>query len=84
MLKVEGVTGCKSDVILICDTRLGKYGNYVKTLFMHSMNGEYTLITNSTMERRGVCIAIRQETGIEIEDIDKDIENENYLFVTVK
>jgi hypothetical protein len=30
------------------------------------------------MERRGVCIAIRQETGIEIEDIDKDIDNENY------
>jgi exonuclease III len=84
MLKVEGVTNCKSDVIFILDSRLGKHGNFVETLFIHSMNGEYRLIMNSTMDRRGVCIAVRKESGIEIEEVDKDMETENYLFIKAR
>ena len=84
MLKVEGVTSCKSDVIFILDSRLGKHGNFVETLFIHSMNGEYRLIMNSTMDRRGVCIAVRKESGIEIEEVDKDMETENYLFIKAR
>ncbi len=52
-LKIEGVTGKRADVILLCDVRAKKRGEEVKKLFNLTMNGSYKIYLNSTRENRG-------------------------------
>jgi hypothetical protein len=65
-LKIEGITGKKTDIILISDIRAGSKGDDLKKLMGLTRNGLYKLYLNSTMESRGVGIAIKRNIGHEI------------------
>jgi Reverse transcriptase (RNA-dependent DNA polymerase) len=84
LVKVEGVTGGGADIICMSDTRLGKSASYVERLFRLSQNGQYKLVHNSTKDSRGVGIAIKEGRGVEIIDVWKDEEDENWMILEVK
>jgi exonuclease III len=83
-LKVEGITGKKADVILMCDLRLKDKGDEIKRLFGMTRNGSYKLYTNSTRECRGVGIAIKRNIKHEIMNIYYGNGDENLLLLDIK
>ena len=83
-LKIEGITGKKADIILICDCRLGGKKDEIIKLLNLTRNGSYKLYVNSTREARGVAIAIKREIIHEIEQEFLDVQNENYLILKMK
>ncbi len=80
-LKIEGVTGKRADVILLCDVRVKNKGEEIKKLFNLTMNGSYKIYLNSTKETRGVGIAIKRSIAHEIKGIKADLQDENYLIL---
>ena len=82
-LKIEGITGKKSDVIFIVDTRMGKKVKEIEKMMQLNKNGKYKLYSNSTKESRGVAIAIKSSIFHEVYETVKDI-NENFLIIKVK
>ena len=82
-LKIEGITGKKSDVIFIVDTRMGKKVKEIEKMMQLNKNGKYKLYSNSTKESRGVAIAIKSSIFHEVYETVKDI-NENFLILKVK
>ena len=82
-LKIEGITGKKSDIILIVDTRMGKKGKEIEKIMQLSKNGKYKLYSNSTRESRGVAIAIKSSVYHVVYETIKD-PNENFLILKVK
>jgi exonuclease III len=83
LLKIEGITSKKADVIFISDVRAKNKGEELKRLFNMSRNGSYKLYINSTKESRGVAIAIKRGIFHEIHNTIIDRENENYILVDV-
>ncbi len=81
LLKIEAVTGKKSDVILLSDVRAKDKGDELKRLFGLTRNGSYKLYLNSTKESRGVGIAIKRNIFHEIISTTVDNVNENYLIL---
>ena len=65
-LKIEGITGKKSDIILMSDCRLKNNKKKLEDLLALTRNGSYKLYTNSTKEFRGVSIAVRSTVPHEI------------------
>ena len=82
-LKIEGITGKKSDIIFIVDTRMGKKVKEIEKMMQLNKNGKYKLYSNSTKESRGVAIAIKSSIFHEVYETVKDI-NENFLILKVK
>ena len=82
-LKIEGITGKKSDIILIVDTRMGRKGKEIEKIMQLSKNGKYKLYSNSTRESRGVALAIKSSVFHEVYETIKD-PNENFLILKVK
>jgi hypothetical protein len=63
-LKIYGITSLKSDIILLSDTRLANNTgvlclNVVTNSFLVNPYGAYTPIFNSTQNKRGVGILLR-------------------------
>ena len=83
LVKIEGITGKKSDIILISDCRVGKRGKEVERIFGLSLNGKYKLYQNSDKDSRGVAIAIKGSVYHEIlqEWVDRD---NNFLIFRVR
>jgi hypothetical protein len=63
-MKVEGVTGSKSDIILISDCRVGNNKRETESMFRLSANGNYILYLNSTQEGKNWKIIKRALYGI--------------------
>ena len=82
-LKIEGITGKKSDIIFIVDTRMGTKVKEVEKMMQLTKNGKYKMYTNSTRESRGVAIAIKSTIFHEVYETIKD-PNENFLILKVK
>jgi exonuclease III len=81
LLKVEGVTMKKSDVILLSDVRAKDRGDELVRLFRLTQNGCYNLILHSTKESRGVGVAIKRSIAHEIKKIVTDGNDENLILV---
>jgi exonuclease III len=81
LLKIEAITGKKSDIILLSDVRAKDKGDELKRLFGLTRNGSYKLYLNSTKESRGVGIAIKRNIFHEIISTTIDNVNENYLIL---
>jgi hypothetical protein len=60
LLKIEGITSKRADVILLSDVMVKDSGMEIKRLFNLTMNGSYKLYLNSTRDVRGVGIAIKR------------------------
>ena len=82
-LKIEGITGEKSDIILIVDAWMGIKVKEVEKMMQLSKNGKYKLYSNSIRESRGVAIAIKSTIFHEVYETIKD-PNENFLILKVK
>jgi exonuclease III len=83
LMKIEGITSKKADVIFISDVRAKDKGEELKKLFNMTRNGSYKLYLNSTRESRGVAIAIKRGIFHDIRNTILDRVNENYLLMDV-
>ncbi len=81
LLKIEGITSRRTDVILLSDVRAKNRGDELKKLFNLTMNGGYKLYLNSTRESRGVGIAIKRNIAHEIKNVITDTVDENYIIL---
>jgi hypothetical protein len=57
-LKIEGVTGKRSDIIFMSDMRVGGKKKEIEDIFRMTKNGNYVTYINSSRNARGVGIAI--------------------------
>jgi exonuclease III len=83
LLKIEGVTSKKADVIFISDVRAKDKGEELKKLFCMTRNGSYKLYLNSSRESRGVAIAIKRGIFHEVRGTVLDRVDENYIIMDV-
>jgi hypothetical protein len=84
-LKIEAISNLKSDVILLCDLRLGNKNLTsskadISNLFLINNNCSYDLIVNSSQTKRGVGILLKKDLNIKILATEND-EDENYLLI---
>ena len=70
-----------SDIILMCDCRLGKGIDKIKKVLLNGKGILYDLYSNSTRGERGVCIAINRARDVEVLEIIKDEVDENFLML---
>jgi hypothetical protein len=82
-LKIYGICKLRSDVILLSDVRLSNRQGvsdikYVKETFKINPYCSYHLIHNSTKNKRGVAILIKNSTTFSVEDERAD-PGENFL-----
>jgi exonuclease III len=80
-LKIEGITGKKTDIILLSDIRAGNKGTELIKLMGLTRNGSYMLYLNSTKESRGVGIAIKRNIAHEIKTRYDGRGDENVLLL---
>jgi exonuclease III len=81
LLKVEGVTMKKSDIILLSDVK--DRGDELVRLFRLTQNGCYNLILHSKKESRGVGVAIKRSIAHEIKRVVTDGNDENLILLDV-
>ncbi len=81
LLKIEGITGKKPDVILLSDVRAGNRAAEICRLFSLTRHGSYKVYINSTKDSRGVAIAIRRNIFHEVSVCVKDMVNENFILL---
>jgi hypothetical protein len=81
LLKIEGITSKRADVILLSDVRIKDSGSEIKRLLNLSLNGSYKLDLNSTRDVRGVGIAIKRSISHEVKSMVCDNEDENYILL---
>jgi exonuclease III len=81
LLKIEGVTGKKPEVILLTDIRVGSKMAEIMKMFSLTRNGSYKIYMNSTKDSRGVAIAIRRNIYHEVIETVKDVIDENYILL---
>jgi exonuclease III len=82
-LKIEGVTGKKSDIILLSDIRAKNKGEELKKMFGLTRNGSYKLYINSNKESRGVGIAIKRNIYHDIRRVYNGIGDDNVILLDV-
>ena len=80
--KIEGVTGKRNEVILLCDVRAGDCGNDLKKLFRLTRNGNYDLFLNSSKDSRGVGVAIKRNIFYEVKGRFDD-PDENFIALDI-
>jgi exonuclease III len=83
LLKIEGVTSKRTDVILLSDVRAKNKGDEIQKLFNITLGGSYKIYLNSTRESRGVGIAIKWNIAHEIKNMIMGRVDENYLILDV-
>ncbi len=81
LLKIEGITSKRADVIFLSDIRLKDSEGEVRKLFNLTMNGSYKLYVNSTRDNRGVGVAIKRSISHEIKGTILDRVDENYILL---
>jgi exonuclease III len=80
-LKIEAITSLKTDIIMLCDLRLGNKNltsckGSVSNLFLINNNCANDFMSNSTLTKRGVGILFKKDLNIIIEEtINSDDEN---------
>ena len=85
LLKVEGVTSLKHDIIFLSDCRLNDKRDDISKLFGLNRNASYRLYTNSSSDSRGVGIAIKRNISQEIIESYSSIDqNVILLKITIK
>jgi len=73
--KLVAIRRRNSDIILMCDCRLGRGIDKIKKILLNGKGILYNFYANSTRGDRGVCIAINRDRDIEIlEEIKDTIE----------
>jgi exonuclease III len=82
-LKIYGITKLRSDIIFLSDVRLSNRNlvsakDDVSRLFLHNPYEKYILYANSTKNKRGVGILIKQSLGVDVVQQWLD-DNENIL-----
>jgi exonuclease III len=82
-LKIEGVTGKKSDIILMSDIRAKNKGDEFKKMFGLTRNGSYKLYINSNKESRGVGIAIKRNIYHDIKRVYNGTGDDNVILLDV-
>jgi exonuclease III len=82
-LKIEGVTGKKSDIILLSDIRAKDKGEELKKIFGLTRNGSYKLYINSNKESRGVGIAIKRSIYHDIKRVYNGTGDDNVILIDV-
>jgi exonuclease III len=81
LLKIEGVTGKKPEVILLTDIRAGNRSAEIRKFFSFTRHGSYKVYMNSTKDSRGVAIAVKRNIFHEVLDTVIDAVDENYLLL---
>jgi exonuclease III len=81
LLKVEGVTMKKTDIILLSDVRAKDKGDELGKLFKLTQNGCYNLILHSSKESRGVGVAIKRNIAYEVKRTVTDGDDENLIIL---
>jgi exonuclease III len=81
LLKIEGVTGKKPEVILLTDIRAGNRSAEIRKFFSFTRHGSYKVYVNSTKDSRGVAIAVKRNIFHEVLDTVIDAVDENYLLL---
>jgi exonuclease III len=86
--KIDAIAGLKTDVIFLSDLRLGnKNLTSVKgdiiNLFRVNNCKSYSLISNSTRNKRGVGILISSDCNFSLTDTVLD-QNENFIIIKIK
>jgi hypothetical protein len=84
-IKIGAITGMRTDVIFLSDTRLGNRNltsakSEISNLFLVNSNRSYKLYTNSTKNSRGVGILIAADLNFTIESTILD-PGENYILL---
>jgi exonuclease III len=82
-LKIYGITSLKTDIILLSDTRLANNPgvlclNAITNSFLVNPYGAYTPIFNSTQNKRGVGILLRNACDFSVLQLERD-PKENIL-----
>jgi hypothetical protein len=67
----------------MCDIRAANKGEDLEKLFRMTRYGNYNLYLNSTLNSRGVGIAIKKSISHEIKGIVRDVRNENYILLDI-
>ena len=83
IVKTEGITGKKADILFLCNCRMGRKRTEVEKMFNLSRNGKYKIYYNSSKDSRGVAIAIKANIFHEINNIFRD-DDENVIHIQVK
>ena len=78
LLKIEGITIFKKEVLMLCDVRLGKHEAEISRFFALNRNCSYKTYWNSDREVRGVGIAIKRNIAQQIIDIYRS-EDQNII-----
>jgi exonuclease III len=81
LLKIEGVTGKKPEIILLTDVRAGNRAADLIKMFSLTRHGSYKIYMNSTKDSRGVAIAVKRNIFHEVIDCVKDLIDENYILL---
>jgi exonuclease III len=83
-LKIEGITGKKTDIILISDIRAKDKGDELTKMMGLTRNGSYKLYLNSGKESRGVGIAIKRCIQHDIKDRYIGRGDDNLLMLDIE
>jgi exonuclease III len=78
-IKIEGLTGKRTDIILFSDVRAGSKAKDIEGLFRMTKNGNYVTYINSTRNSRGVGIAIKKSISHKVHRRIEDRDTENYI-----
>jgi exonuclease III len=83
-LKIEGITGKRSDIIFMSDIRAANKQKEIEDLFRVTRNGNYVTYFNSSKSARGVGIAIRRKISHKVYHIRRDEGEENYILLDLE
>jgi exonuclease III len=83
-IKIEGLTGKRTDIILFSDVRAGSKAKEIEGLFRMTKNGNYVTYINSTRNSRGVGIAIKKSISHKVHRRIEDRDTENYIILDVE
>jgi len=67
--KLVAITQKQCDIIIMTDCRLGRGIEKLKRAFLLGKLNSYELVTNSSRNERGVCMAINRDRAIEIMEV---------------
>jgi exonuclease III len=82
--KISAITSLESDIVLLCDLRLGtddEHKNNLTKLFRYNKSKSYEFFYNSSKSSRGVGILISNSLNYKVTNIIKDA-SENILGIT--
>ena len=78
--KIEAILSLDCNVYFLQDIRANNNIKIMKNYLLNHPSGEFTIYENSSMDRRGVAILIKNDLNLKILNIIKDVE-ENYILI---